>query len=218
VGNFREQLTVCARKNQPFGNIGRIVEPDFFDKARNEFNGNLQLTAPRGVIGQNIEETLKRLYHTSVAEPDVGVRPINYLAIAPSRTRERLWLAFQKRDLLRPKQVKKEIVLKGKHAPWTFDLGYENGALNVINSLALNAPTSQANLGRALVLKGMIDDVRAIYRGTVKGIAVVEGAGDGSRGSHAAQEILADGKLTVVPFSQLNELIDRVKRDLSRAV
>jgi len=217
VKNFQQQLTVCAKNNEPLGNIGRVIEVDFFDKARAEFNGNLQLTMPRAAVGSNIDEVLKHVYQTSVAEPDIGVRAINYINIAPFRTRERLWSAFQKRDLLHAKRVKKEMSVRGKHAQWTFDLGYENGALNVINSLALNATTPEANLGRALVMKGMIDDVRAIHKGTLKGIAVVEGAGNGAppKGSHEAQKILTDGRLTVVPFSKLNELIDKVEHDLS---
>jgi len=168
-------------------------------------------------MGPNIDEVLKQIYETSVAEPEVGVRAINYLTIAPFRTRERLWSAFQKRDLLHAKRVRKEMNVQGKHAPWTFDLGYQNGSLNVINSLALNASTPQANLGRALVLKGMIDDVRAVHKGSLKGIAVIEGGGNGAapKGSHEAQRILTDGKLTVVPFSRLNELIDQVEHDLS---
>jgi DUF3037 family protein len=217
VKNFQQQLTICAKNNKPLGNIGRVFEPGFFDKAREEFNGNLQLTMPRAVIGPNIDEVLNRVYQTSVAEPDVGARPINYLTIAPFRTRERLWSAFQKRDLLHANRVRKEMNVKGKHAQWTFDLGYQNGALNVINSMALNAATPQANLGRALVLKGMIDDVRALHKGPVKATAVVEGFGKGSapRGSHEAWQILADSKLTIVQFSQLNELINKVAHDLS---
>src|SRR5216683_4251685 len=204
VKNFQQQLAVCAKNNEPLGNIGRVVDANFFGTAREEFNGNLQLTVPRAVMGSNIDEALKRVYQTSVAEPEVGVRPINYLAIAPFRTRERLWSAFQRRDLLHANRVIKEIKVKGKHAQWTFDLGYKNGALNVINSMTLNAATPEANLGRALVLKGMIDDVRAFHREPVKGTAVVEGIGKGSapKGWHEAQQILTDGKLTIVQFSK----------------
>jgi hypothetical protein len=217
VRNFQKQLTTCAKNNEPLGNLGRIVDPDFFDKARSEFNGNLQLTAPRAFRGENIEETLKHVYQTSVAEPEGGFRPINYAVIAPSRTRERLWTAFQRHDLLHSGYVRKEMTVKGKHAQWTFDLGYQNGALNVINSLALNATTAQANLSRALVLKGMIDDVRAFHKGPVKGTAVVEGVekGPSPKGSHEAQQILTDGKLTIVRISQLEGLVNKVAQELS---
>jgi hypothetical protein len=217
VRNFQKQLTSCAKNNEPLGNVGHIADPDFFDRARSEFIGNLQLTQPRASRAENIEETLKHVYQTAVAEPEAGFRPINYAVIAPSRTRERLWTAFQRHDLLHARQVRKEITIKGKHAQWTFDLGYQNGALNVINSLALNATTAQANLSRALVLKGMIDDVRAQHAGPVKGTAVVEGVEKGPlpKGSREAQQILSDGKLAIVRISQLEELVLKVAHELS---
>ena len=216
VRTFERQLTMCAQKGEPLGRAGRIVDAEFFDKAREEFNGNLQLSPARAAMGDGIEQVLKRVYQTSVAEPGGGPRPINYQMIAPSRLRERLWNAFQKHNLLRPGLVKKELVIKGKHAPWTFDLGYENGALHVVSSLALNAPTPEANLGRALVFKGMLDEVRATQKG-VRGIAVVEGLGSASapKGSREAGEILADAKIEAYPFGRINDLIGRVQRDLS---
>jgi hypothetical protein len=78
--------------------------------------------------------------------------------------RIRLWEAFERRALITPKRVKRQVVLKGKHAPWTFDLGYRNGKYNLINSLALNSSVSETNLGRALVLKGMIERFKKSHR------------------------------------------------------
>jgi len=217
VRNFERQLTSCAENDEPLGRSGRIVDSEFFDKARSEFNGNLQLSLPRAATGESIDQVLKRAYQTSVAEPGVGTRPINYQMIAPYRLRQRLWNAFQKRDLLRPGRVRKEIVLKGKHAPWTFDLGYQNGAIHVVNSLALNAPTPEANLGRALVLKGMLEEVRTTQNSSIKGIAVVEGLGNkrSPKGAQEAGEILTDAKIATYAFSDLDNLIAKVERDLS---
>jgi len=217
VRNFERQLTSCSEKDEPLGRAGRVKDSEFFDKARSEFNGNLQLTPPRAATGENIEQVLKRAYQTSVAEPGLGTRPINYQMIAPYRLRQRLWTAFQKRDLLRPGRVTKELVLQGKHAPWTFDLGYENGALHVVASLALNAPTAEANLGRALVLKGMLEEVRSTQKGGVKGIAVVEGLGNNSspKGSNEAGEILTDAKIATYLFSNLSVLLTKVEHDLA---
>jgi len=216
VNNFAHQLRAAQVQDRPLEGIGHPSDRVFFQLARAEFNGNLQLAEPRGMLAESIEEVLSRIYDTYVAEPKSGPRPINYQAIAPYQTRARLWSAFQKKRLLRPGLVRRQYVLKGRHAPWTFDLGYKNGGIKLINSVALNAPTAETNLGRALVFKGMIEDVKAAQETRVKSTAVVllpqpQGKGPGAR---EAQEILTDARIEIYNIAELAQLVERVEREL----
>lgn len=212
VKNFERQLMLSRDEGKPVGMVGHPSQPNFFDKALREFNGNLQLTEPRGLLATDLSHALEQAYEMYVAEKGI-TRPINYQAIAPYTIRERLWSAFDRQNLLRPGYVRKELTIKGKHAHWTFDLGYQNGALNVISSVALNAPTQEANLGRALVFKGMLDEVK--HEG-VRGTAVVQlpKAGKPAPGGKEAQEFLKDSRVHVVDFSKVDELVSAVQKQL----
>ena len=215
VKNFERQLTLSKREDRPVGIIGHPTEPEFFVKAMREFNGNLQLTEPRGLLAADLGEALHQVYSMYVAEQGVS-RPINYQAIAPYTTRERLWSAFDRQRLIRPGFVKKEMTVKGKHAHWTFDLGYQNGGLKLISSVALNAPTEETNLGRALVFKGMLDDVKHEVE-KVRGTAVVQlpKPNAPAPGAKGAQEFLRDSRVHVVDLSNIAEFVISVQRDLS---
>ncbi len=216
VKNFERQLTVSRDEGKPIGIVGHPADADFFGKALLEFNGNLQLTEPRGLVAADLSEALHQAYAMYVAEKGL-TRPINYQAIAPYTIRERLWTAFDRQNLVRPGYLRKEITVKGKHAHWTFDLGYQNGALNVISSVALNAPTQETNLGRALVFKGMLDDVR--HEEKVRGTAVVQlpKAGAPAPGGKEAQEFLRDSRIQVVDFSDVDQLVSTVQKGIHRS-
>ncbi|SRR6266536_1515108 len=215
VKNFERQLTLSKNEGTRIGLIGLPTEPDFFQKALREFNGNLQLTEPRGLVASDLSAALRETYDRYVAEKGIS-RPINYQSIAPYTIRERLWSAFDRQNLLRPGVVKKEITVKGKYSHWTFDLGYQNGALNLISSVALNAPTQETNLGRALVFKGMLDDVK--HEGKVRGTAVVQlpRADRPAPGGKEAQEFLRDSHVHVVDLSNVDELVSSVQKGLHR--
>jgi hypothetical protein len=215
VKNFERQLSLSRKEGRSIGIIGHPTEPEFFVKATREFNGNLQLTEPRGIVAADLNEALHRVYGMYVAEQGAS-RPINYQAIAPYTVRERLWLAFDRGRLIKPGFVKKEMTVKGKHARWTFDLGYQNGGLKLISSVALNAPTEETNLGRALVFKGMLDDVRHEVE-KVRGTAVVQLPKPKSPapGAKEAQEFLKDSHVHVVDLSNVGELVASVQRDLA---
>jgi hypothetical protein len=195
-----------------FGSPGA---PDFISRARDEFNGNLQLTELRGFRSDSLETALKWIYSTYVEEPAGLARPVNYQAMAPLRTRERLWNAFEKRELIRPHGgAQKSMRLSGKHAPWTFDLGYQNGTLNLVNSLALNAPTAETNLGRALVYRGMIEDVRE--RRGAHGIAVASfpSKDRAATGADSAEALLKDANIEVIDALNLSRFVMRVQAEL----
>jgi hypothetical protein len=214
VKNFERQLAVAQEKGTAIGLIGHPSEPEFFSKALREFNGNLQLTEPRGLIVENVAAALEEAYQMYVAEPAAGARPISYQAIAPYQLRERVWSAFERSHLIRPGLLKKAYSVKGRHARWTFDLGYQNGSTRIISSVALNAPTGEINLGRALVFKGMIDDVKDEVE-KVRGTAVVQLPKTRTApGAKEAQEFLKDSRINVIPSSDLDELVNTVRKEL----
>jgi hypothetical protein len=195
--------------------FGHPTDATFLVRARAEFTGNLQLTEPRGYRAATIAEALQWAYATYVEEPPSGPRPINSQEMAPMRLRERLWSAFERRSLISPGAVRRQFVINGKHAPWTFDLAYRNGSLNLVSSVALNAPTPESNLRRALILKGMLEDVRGTSK--THGIAVVQLPRDHgvSAGAHEAESILKDSRVEIVNIGQLNEFVDRVATELA---
>jgi hypothetical protein len=199
------------------GRAGSPLNSDFFTRAREEFTGNLQMTPERAVTADDLDAALQWAYDTFVAEPPTAARPINYQALAPMQTRDRVWRAFERRDLIGPKRVQERVVIKGKHAPWTFDLAYRNGALHLINSLALNAGP-EANLGRALVYKGMLEEVEAKSSHGVQGIAVVQPPKPGQREESASTEaraILTDAGIDTYDVADVDELTTRVEQDLA---
>lgn len=200
------------------GNSGSPKEAGFFARARHEFTGNLQLTPERGLVANDLNGALDWAYTTFVAEPQTAARPINYQALAPMQVRERVWKTFERHDLIGPRKVRERAVLDGRHAPWTFDLAYRNGALNLINSVALNA-TPEANLGRALVLKGMLDDVRERASQDVHGIAVVQiatkASPDESLASKQALSILEDAAVKTYDIKDVEALANDVEKDLA---
>jgi hypothetical protein len=181
-------------------------------------NGNLQVTEPRGLTAADVASALNFLYGEYVALPQGSARPINYQSIAPFTSRQRLWTAFEKRNLVRPGRVTRELVLRGKHAPWTFDLGYRNGKLRVISSLALNALAAETNLGRALVFKGMLDDVKAKgEQRDLAGTAVIDWGRDEARAPAGAEarSILQDARIEIVRINEIGKLADRVQAEFS---
>jgi len=190
--------------------------PEFFEMARLEFVGNLQITPLRAVQAPDLAGALHWAWDTFVKEPEQDSRPINYQQMAPAEMRQRLWRAFERREATRS-GVKKQQRIDGMHAPWTFDLAYRNGKLNVINSLALDHAAAETNLGRALVYRGMVDDVRAKL-GSLGATAVIRATrrtGPAPLGSDQAVSLLRDDDIEVVPVQELADLVARVETELS---
>jgi hypothetical protein len=213
VRNFESQLAVCREAGAPLGNLGHPSESEFFHRARAEFNGTLQLSPVRGTTANSLDDVIEWGYQTFLSEPGIGARPINYQTIAPYQLRARLWNAFERRDLFLNGRVERQPVVSGKHAPWTFDLGYRNGSFNLINTLALNAAAPEANLGRALVLKGMVDDVKSQHAGPVQGVAVVQQSAhrEAATGYSEANSLLADAGIHVYEIGEVRYLVQRVE-------
>jgi hypothetical protein len=215
VTQFERQLRKAAKGEIVLQRIGNPSSDGFFSRAREEFTGNLQLTEPRSYLADSLIEVVQHTYKIYIAEPKGGARPINYQALAPITTRQRLWAAFEKRGLVHRGGVEEKKVLAGKHAPWTFDLAYKNGKLNLINSLALDAPTSETTLGRALVLKGMLEDVRESENTDIHGVAVASLPKTGDRtAAKRAERLLTDADIDVFDSTALPELVEKVAAEL----
>ncbi len=219
VDSFRKQLTAAIKSKALLGRLGDPGSPSFFDTARLEMNGNLQLSGVRGLISDSVDDALDWAYGMYVALPGGAARPINFQAIAPLMARRRLWDAFERQGLIGPRRVRERVSLQGSHAPWTFDLVYRNGALKTINSLAINAPTAETNLGRALVLKGMVEDVTEKKKEHITCTAVVQDLvkGEPAAGAKQAQNLLRDATIEVVPLAELDKLVQKVDEDLHSA-
>lgn len=224
VAHFHRQLEQAKRAaigpslfgdDMAGGNVPPL-DQRFFTWAQRELNGNLQVTEPRGITATDVASALTFLYREYVALPQGSSRPINYQAMAPFASRQRLWATFEKRNLVRPGLLIREMTLPGKHAPWTFDLGHRNGQLRIINSLALNTLAPETNLGRALILKGMLEDVEATAGQEVNATAVVDLGRDEKRipAAKEAKGILLDAKIEVVRSGEVTRLAERVQMEL----
>jgi hypothetical protein len=219
VRHLEQQLGLAARGERPFGRIGFPTDSEFLLRARAEFSGHIQFSDPRGFMGDGIDSATEAIFRRYVAARRGTLRTgaaAAHPAIAPSRLRQRVLSTFKRYRLLRRGGVQQSFAVRGEHAKWTFDLGYENGALNLINSVALNSSEPSTNLSRALVFKGMVDEVRKSADKRVHGTAVTAAGDSASTGASAneAQQILRDAKIEVVPLAQLPQLINRVRDDL----
>lgn len=204
-GSFFGEVELVKR----FGDPGAA---GFVERASSEFNGNLQFTELRGLLSESLDDALHWTYRTYVEEPEATARPINFQAMAPLRIRTRLWTAFERRDLIKPRSVSKSVRIDGRHAPWTFDLSYRNGSLNMVSSLALSGPSLETNLGRALVFKGMVEDVVSVKH-DARGVAIA--SLDDGPGATQAVKLLNDSKIEVVDIRQLGAFVDRVEDELA---
>jgi len=205
VRRFERQLKMASNRDAPLGTFGRPTDEGFFESLRADFNGNLQLTAPRGLVADHPREALNKLYQEYVAAPGAAPRPISYQALAPSRVRARLWGAFEKRELVRPDRFSELFNVRGVHSDWVFDLGSANGKIELINSIALNSEASETNLGRALVFKGMVEEVRQGQKNAVEATAVIESGEAPAPGFAEAYDLLRDADAYLVSVGQVEE-------------
>ena len=215
--HFREQLTKCSASDREIGRVSSPLDSTFLSKAVAEFSGTLQVTPPRGMLAASIDEAVSKSFATFVSRPSeltsTVVRGDQPLLTSPSVLRRQLWSAFSRTRLLRRGLVKRKYIVSGSHAKWTFDIGYEREQLSLVNLVALTSPDANTNLGRCLVFKGMLEEVRA-SRTDVRGIAVLaEGSGLNTGERRHARSILRDADVEILPVSKLGALVERVQRE-----
>jgi hypothetical protein len=223
AGTKAVALTLALEENlrasdvDPIGSAAILRTPGFFDDARREFHGNLRLSEPRGVMAEDIEQATERVFASHVAEAksaqpvEVSTKPLS-----PSYIRSRLWSAFNKVDLFVPGKAAKDYRLRGRHATWTFDVGYKNGGLSLINALAIGTEDAQKNLDRALLFKGMIAEVQDENKEQIHAIAVVPPPlkHPGKNAYAEAQGILADAKIAVFGLQDVDTLVRHAQSQL----
>ena len=216
--HFREQLSACSVSGLEIGRVSSPLDSTFLSKAVAEFNGTLQVTPPRGMLAVSIEEAVNKSFATFVRRPNeaaiaLATKEDQPLVTSPSVLRRRLWSAFSRTRLLRKGFVKRKYTVSGSHAKWTFDIGYERDELSLVNVVALTSPDANTNLGRCLVFKGMLEEVRASHN-DVHGIAVLaEGIALSTGDRRHARAILRDAEVEVLPISKVDALVERVQRD-----
>jgi hypothetical protein len=196
--------------------LGSRPDNTFLAHAAAEFTGNLQLTTPRGYLAPSIDDALQWAYSTYVSEMSSGApRPVNSQATAPMRTRRRLWAAFERRNLIASNVVHREYAIEGRHAPWTFDIAYKDDIWHLVHSVALNAPIPETNLSRALIFKGMLEEVS--HSRKANGVAVVQLPREQTLRADVqeAQSILNDSDIELVDINVLDSFIDRVSTELA---
>lgn len=211
------EQTLRASDFAPIGSAAILRAPGFFDEARSEFHGNLRLSEPRGVMAGDIEQATERVFASHVADPtpaqpvEVSTKPLS-----PSYMRNRLWSAFNKVDLFSPGKAAKAYPVRGRHATWTFDVGYKNGSLSLINTLAIGTEDAQRNLDRALLFKGMISEVQDESKEQILPIAVIPPPlkHPGKNAYTEAQGILADAKIAVFGLHDVDTLARQAQRQM----
>lgn len=218
VATLERELERAAADGEPFGRLGAPSEEGFLDRARYEFTGHLQLTEPRGLLAPSIEDAVESLFHTYIAQPRVlRAAAVEHVPTAPSHMRRQLWSAFKRSHLIDSGLVEKSFTVKGEHAKWTFDIGYENGALSLIQSIALDSRDAGTNLSRALVLKGMVEEVKKESRKKeVHSTAVASLPADTGilPSARDARDILRDAEIDVCPIQQLPRLITKIREEV----
>jgi hypothetical protein len=200
----------------PIGSAAILRAPHFFDEARREFHGNLRLSDPRGVLAENIEQATERVFASHVAEPRSTVSvEVSAAPLSPSRMRERLWSAFNRVDLFAPGKAQKLYAVRGRHATWKFDIGYRNGALSLVNALAIGTDNPQTNLDRALLYKGMVSEVREESKHEIHPIAVISPPPKSVKSAYAdAQGILTDANIATFALKDVQTLARKAQMEL----
>lgn len=207
VRKFEAQLRKAVRTKAPLDRFGSPTDLTFFERLDREFTGNLQITQVRGHVAEHPAAALNKLYTEFVAEPGAHPRPISYQALAPSRVRNRVWAAFNKQGLVRPGGYERFFTLEGEHAPWAFDLGLKNGHIEVINSIALSAASRETNLGRALVFRGMLEEVgKAQHPVEVRATAVIDRSEAFAAGFEESLNIIKDTGALPIEVEKVEEL------------
>lgn len=202
---------------EPIGSAAILRAPEFFGDVRSEFHGNLRLSAPRGVMAEDIEQATERVFASHVADSSPAARvEVSTKPLSPSYMRGRLWSAFNKMNLFAPGRAAKAYRLCGRHAMWTFDVGYKNGGVSLVNALAIGTEDAQRNLDRALLFKGMIAEVQDESRGPIHAVAVVPPPlkNPGKNAYAEAQGILTDAKIAVFGLQDLDALVRQAQRQL----
>jgi hypothetical protein len=202
----------------PVGSAPVLLHETYFDDALREFHGNIRFSALAGIIAPDITHALNRVFSTFVKEPE---HPSQVRAssgpLSPFKMKQRLWSAFKKADVFLTGKARKDFPIQGRHAMWHFDVGYKNGAVSVINALAIGTATPQINLDRALLYKGMVLEVQEAAEQDVHATAVIPPPPDG--GSECAydeaQQILVDAGIVTYALEDVATLALQVRSEVN---
>jgi hypothetical protein len=211
---FEESLR--ASDFDPIGSAAIVRAPRFFDDTRREFHGNLRLSEPGGVMAESIEQATEHVFASHVAEPRPTAQiEVSAAPLSPSRMRGRLWSAFNRVELFAPGKAQKDYAVRGRHATWKFDVGYRNGALSLVNALAIGTDNPQTNLDRALLYTGMVSEVREESKEEIHPIAVISPPSKLDSTAYAeAQGILTDAEIVTFALQDVRTLARQAQKEL----
>jgi hypothetical protein len=218
------QASLRASDFEEIGSAKAVRDPKFFSDAQREFHGNLRLSELKGILAKDLTDATERAFSSYVAGPKPSARvELTAAQLSPSKMRSRLYTAFNQADLFAPGKAKKEFQIRGRHADWTFDIGYRNGAVSLINALAISTDTPQTNLERALLFKGMVLEVMDASKDEIHPIAVISPPPHSkSKQLQAAydeaQGILNDADIATFGLQDMPALALRAKNELETSL
>ncbi|MCX6010313.1 MAG: DUF3037 domain-containing protein [Chloroflexi bacterium] len=197
-----------------------VIEPQFLDEVAAQYGNRFQFTAPRGTLTTDPVQELEHLFHTFVAERPHEIKPQR---IGPARLRNKLYMLFDKSQLLVARLVQYQFTLPGKikEDGWQFDFGSDNHNISIYQSLALDASEEEHKIDQAMILRGRIKDVRdaAQIRGnhSIEAYAITHTLPQDSNeyaGTTEARRILTDGDIEVIPFQFANDFVSNLRTQL----
>jgi hypothetical protein len=212
------QETLRASVLEPLGSVPVLLQEKYFDDALREFHGNIRFSGPAGIIASDLEHALNRIFSTFVKEPEQpSVVRASSAPLSPFKMKQKLWSAFKKADVFHTGKAQMDFPIQGRHAMWRFDVGYKNGAVSVINALAIGTSTPQINLDRALLYKGMVLEIQEAEKQAVHATAVIpQPPTDSTQTAYTeAQQILVDAGIVTYAIEDVASLALQVRAEIN---
>ncbi len=167
-------------------------------------NTILQFTHPAVTVADDPVREIDNLYETFVAPRQAtAARVFGSVQMAPARLRAQVVRRLDSSGLVGPGKLQTEYRVRGTVFPWEFDLGHSNGGVNLVQSIALDAPTDTA-VSRALLLSARIADIKEAGRRVGNVLAVA----DRRDAAPEAVELLENHRIGVAEVTA-DDLADR---------
>jgi len=188
-------------------------EPDFLDYIASQYEGTIKFSAPRASFVSDLNAELQSLYANYV-NPTVPAisRPISAGVLAPTEIRQRLFNQFVKNGLIGKNWVTPNCEVPGTVYPHHFEIGFRNGHLQVIQSLALDLPSPEQKVQRALLLAAMVNDAKLVDSTIGAEVIVKEPAEKAKAGYSESIKLLENANIEVHKLNELPQVADAVEK------
>ena len=187
---------------------------DFLDYISSQYEGVLQFSEPRASYVADFDEEIRSLYDNYV-KPTVSSQPkiISSTQLSPKVMRDRLYAQFFKRGLIKEDWVIADYPVQGTEYPLTFDLGFKNGHVRVLQSLALDDPNPDVKVNRAFLLKARVGDARDVDP-TFEAEAIVKAPTKNDAGYRESRKILEKAEIKVYTVAELPTVVHAIEQNL----